>query len=124
MLTGVDTGFFFTLEREDPIALSIWNNREIVTSVIVLYELQNKLLKRKFEGWRTIIDDIKKAIDVVPLTIDMALRAGHIAHTTKMPGLDALILSSLLEAGCKEVYTTDSHFELYREKGAKIIRLV
>jgi len=123
MLTGVDTGFFFELEKEDPIAISIWDNREIVTSAIVLYEIQKKLLQNRFDKWKAIIDDIKKAIVVVPVTIEMALRAGWIAYETKMPGLDALILSSFLETGCKEIYTTDSHFELYHEKGVEIINI-
>ncbi len=123
MLTGVDTGFFFALEQEDPVAISIWENREIVTSAIVLYELQKKLLQKRFEDWRTILDDIEKSAAVIPVTTDIALKAGHIAHTTGMPGLDVLILSSLLEAGCKEVYTTDAHFELYHRKGVKIINL-
>ena len=43
MLTGVDTGFFFALEEGNPVAMSIWDDREIVTSAIVLYELQKKL---------------------------------------------------------------------------------
>lgn len=123
MLTGIDTGFFFALEEENPITVEIWNNREIVTSVIVLYELQRKLLQRRFEGWKTVIEDTKKAVSLIPLTVDTALRAGHIAHATGMPGLDVLILSSFLEAGCKEIYTTDSHFELYRGRGVKIFNL-
>jgi len=123
MLTGVDTGFFFALEEEDPIAIDIWENREIVTSVIVLYELPKKLLQKKFESWKTIIEDIEKSVAVIPITTDIALNAGYITHTTGMPGLDGLILSSLLEAGCKEVYTTDAHFELYHRKGIKIINL-
>jgi len=123
MLTGIDTGFFFALEEENPVAISIWENRELVTSAIVLYELQKKLLQKKFEGWKTILEDITKSVFVVPITPDIALKAGRLAHTTAMPGLDVLILSSLLEAGCKEVYTTDAHFELHHGKGLKIINL-
>ena len=123
MLTGVDTGFFFALEKEHPVAMSIWGEREIVTSTIVLYEMQKKLLQRKFEGWKTIIEDIKKSVSVIPITIDIALKASFLAHTTGMPGLDVLILSSLLDAGCKEIYSTDSHFELYQGKGVRIINL-
>jgi predicted nucleic acid-binding protein len=37
--------------------------------------------------------------------------------------MDALILTALLEAGCKEIYTTDSHFELYKKEGVEIINL-
>lgn len=123
MLTGVDTGFFFALEEGNPVAISIWEDREIATSVIVLYELQKKLLQRRFGEWKTVIEDIKKSVIVIPITTDIALKSGYIAHTTGMPGLDVLILSSLLEAGCEEIYTTDSHFELYHGKEVKIINL-
>ena len=44
MLTGLDTGFFFALQEKQPLALSVWMERETITSVIVLYELQKKLL--------------------------------------------------------------------------------
>ena len=123
MLAGVDTGFFFALEEKNPVAIQVWNEREIITSAVVLYELQKKLLQGQFEKWTTMIKDIKKATEVVSLTTEIALRAGHIAHGTGIPGLDALILSSLLEAECKEIYTKDPHFELYQKKGIKIINL-
>ena len=124
MLTGIDTGFFFALEEQDPVAIRVWKEREIITSPVVLYEIQKKLLQEKFKRWPTIIEDIEKAVVVTPLTVKTALKAGHLAHGTGIPGLDALILSSLLEAECKEIYTTDRHFELYKSKGVKIINLL
>ena len=124
MLTGVDTGFFFALEEQDTVAIRVWKEREIITSPVVLYEIQKKLLQEKFKRWPTIIEDIEKAVVVTPLTVKTALKAGHLAHGTGIPGLDALILSSLLEAECKEIYTTDRHFELYKSKGVKIINLL
>ena len=124
MLTGVDTGFFFALEEQDTVTIKVWKEREIITSPVVLYEIQKKLLQEKFKKWPTIIEDIEKAVVVTPLTVKTALKAGHLAHGTGMPGLDALILSSLLEAECKEIYTTDRHFELYKSKGVKIINLL
>jgi len=123
MLTGLDTGFFFALQEQNSVALRIWRERESITSVIVLYELQRKLLKGEFKGWPAIISDISEAVDVVPVNKDTALKASHIGHGTGMPGLDALILSSLLVPDCTEIYTTDSHFELYQKKGVRIINL-
>ena len=123
MLTGLDTGFFFALQEQNPVALRVWQEREAITSVIVLYELQRKLLKGEFKGWSTIISDISEAVDVVPVNKETALKASHIGHGTGMPGLDALILSSLLLPDCTEIYTTDSHLELYRKKGLKIVNL-
>jgi predicted nucleic acid-binding protein len=123
MLTGLDTGFFFALQEQNPVTLRIWQERETITSVIVLYELQKKLLKGVFKGWPTIISDICEAVDIMPVNKETALNASHIGHGTGMPGLDALILSSLLAPGCTEIYTTDSHFELYQKKGLKIVNL-
>ena len=123
MLTGLDTGFFFALQEQNSVAFRVWQERETITSVVVLYELQKKLLKGEFKGWSTIISDISEAVDVVPVNKETALKASHIGHGTGMPGLDALILSSLLVPDCTEIYTTDSHFELYQKKGLKIINL-
>ena len=123
MLTGLDTGFFFALQEQNPEASRIWQKRETITSVIVLYELQRKLLKGEFEEWPTIILDISEAVDVVPVSKEAALKASNIGYGTGMPGLDALILSTLLVPDCTEIYTTDSHFELYQKKGLKIINL-
>ncbi|MBI5027012.1 MAG: PIN domain-containing protein [Nitrospirae bacterium] len=124
MKTGIDTGFFFSLEIRDPIAMKVWDERtEVVTSVVVMYELQKKLLQGSFEQWASMIEDIQKAVTIVPLTVEAALKAGHLAHDLKIPGLDALILSSLINAGCIEIYTTDSHFEAYKKRGVRIINL-
>ena len=70
-----------------------------------------------------IISDISEAVDVMPVNRETALKASHIGHGTGMPGLDSLILSSLLVPDCTEIYTTDSHFELYQKKGLKIVNL-
>lgn len=123
MLTGLDTGFFFALQEQNPVAIRIWQERETITSVIVLYELQRKLLKGEFKGWPTIISDISEAVDVMPVNRETALKASHIGHGTGMPGLDSLILSSLLVPDCTEIYTTDSHMVLYKKKGIKIFNL-
>ena len=69
------------------------------------------------------MDDISEATDILMLKYETALKASHIAHGTGMPGMDALILTSLLDAECNEIYTTDYHFELYQKKGIKIINL-
>lgn len=123
MLTGVDTGFFFALEDGHPLAVKVWKEQDIVTSTIVLYELQKKLLQGHFHKWPKIVEDIKIATTLVSISPEIALKAGHLAHDLKIPGLDSLILSSLIEAGSNEIYTTDAHFELYSSRKTKIINL-
>jgi predicted nucleic acid-binding protein len=123
MLTGVDTGFFFSLELLHPIAVEVWENRKIVTCSIVLFEIQRRLLKGEFKKWSSIVKDIERSVEIVSITPQIAKKASHISHGTGIPALDALILSALLEANCNEIYTRDPHFELYTKRGIKIINL-
>jgi len=69
------------------------------------------------------MEDLSVAVSPVILTEDIARTATHLGHKYGLPGLDALILSSLLDAKVKQIYTTDSHFELYKGKDAEIINL-
>lgn len=120
MKTGVDTGFFYALQDGQPEAERVWREGVLLTSAVVLYEIQKKMLKNEFAGWPEMLADIRSAVEVLPVTAETALRAGHLAHGLGMPGLDALILAGLLEAGCQEIYTMDSHFLAYRKKGVEI----
>jgi DNA invertase Pin-like site-specific DNA recombinase len=61
--------------------------------------------------------------EIIKVLQPQAIKAAHLADGLGIPGMDALILTALLEAGCKEIYTTDSHFELYKKKGVEIINL-
>jgi predicted nucleic acid-binding protein len=123
MIVGVDTGFFFALEEQDQAALSVWQQQEIATSVIVLYELQKKLLQCRFKTWPSIIDDINAALNVVHIDNTISLSAAEISHQYKIPGLDSLILASLISVNASQIYTTDEHFSLYKKSGIKIINL-
>jgi len=52
-----------------------------------------------------------------------ALMSAWAADGFGMPGLDAVILGSLLVPECTEIYPTESHLELYQKKGFKIVNL-
>ena len=124
MIDGVDTGFFLCPQRrKNPIALTVWEEREIVTSVIVLYEIGKKLLQGHLKQRPSIMEDLSIAVSPVILTKDIARNAAHLRHKHGLSGLDALILSSLLDAKVRHIYTTDPHFELYKGKDAEIINL-
>ncbi|NOY68181.1 MAG: type II toxin-antitoxin system VapC family toxin [Deltaproteobacteria bacterium] len=124
MQTGVDTGFFFLLEEQNSTAVDVWKNGNIITSAVVVYELQKKLLQGRLKELAvTLIEDIRRSVNIISLNAEISLFAAHLAHETHMPGLDALILSSLLDAGCRQIYTTDQHFELYKKEGIEIINL-
>jgi len=123
MLTGIDTSFFYALAAGRPPAVEAWENRELLTAAPCFFELQKKLLQGDLRSWPTVLEDIARAVEVAPVTAAAARRAGQIAHATGMPAFDAIILSSLLEAGCDEILTLDHHFQLFEKKGLAITLL-
>lgn len=123
MRTGIDTGFFFALQTRSPVSLEVWNRLKLVTSTIVLYELQKTMLRGAFQTDSDILTEIQSAVSVLPVTTPIALRAARLAHGTDIPGLDALVLATMLEAGCQEIYTTDSDLAKYESGDVRIINL-
>jgi predicted nucleic acid-binding protein len=123
MLTGIDTSYFYALAAGHSAAVEAWENRELLTSVLCFYELKKRLLKGDLKAWPTVLEDIAKAVEVVPLTAAAALQAGHVAQTTGMPAFDAFIISSFVNIGCDEILTMDHHFKLFAKKGLKITLL-
>jgi predicted nucleic acid-binding protein len=123
MLTGIDSSYFYALAAGNPVAVEAWENRELLTSVLCFYELKKRLLKGDLKAWPTALEDIAKAIEVVPVTAAAALQAGQIARDTGMPAFDALIISSFSETGCEEILTLDQHFNLFLKKGLKVTLL-
>lgn len=123
MLTGIDTSFFFALAAGRPAAVEAWEERELLTSTLCFYELKKKLLRGDLRAWPSILEDIAKAVEVAPVTVAVALKAGQVAHGTGMPAFDALVISSFVNADCKEILTLDRHFKLFSKKGLKITLL-
>jgi predicted nucleic acid-binding protein len=123
MLTGIDTSYFFALAAGQKTAVDAWESRELLTSALCLYELQKKMLQGKLKNWPAILKDIEKAVEVIPLSSEIALAAGHIAHGTGIPAFDAIIISSFVISECTEILTTDTHFSRFIKKGIKITLL-
>jgi predicted nucleic acid-binding protein len=122
MPVGVDTSFFFALQKEHPEALALWHNEAIITSSIAVYELYKKFLTGEFKS-RHILSQIDEMVEVIPVNSSIARKAANINHTFGIPSLDSLIISSLVEAGCKKIYSADPHFEQFKEKNIKIVKL-
>jgi len=123
MLTGIDTSFFYALAAGQPVAVEAWKNRELLTSTLSFFELKKKLSEGDFRAWPSVLEDIAKAVEVAPVTVAAALKAGQISHDTGMPAFDAMIISQFVEAGCEEILTLDRHFKLFSKKGLKITLL-
>ena len=123
MLTGIDTSYFYALAAGNPEAAAAWESRELLTCALCFFELKKKLLQGDFKAWPSLLEDIAKAVEVLPVSADASVQAGRIARETGMPAFDALILAQLLEAGCGEILTMDPHFKLFAKKGLTITLL-
>lgn len=122
MPVGVDTSFFFALQKQHPDALALWHNEAIITSAIAVFELHKKYLTGEFKS-RQIISQIDAMVEVIAVNSIIARKAAQITHTFGIPALDSLILGTLVESGCKKIYSADPHFKQFKEKNIKIIML-
>ena len=129
-MIGFDTGFFLKLWAGNQHTREVWeeienNNRQGVISVITLYELRKiglkKVIRIDFEKAKEMITEILSVIQITP---EIADKSAFLSHGTGIHMADAIILTSLLEAGCKEVYTDNiSHLGEYKKKDIKIIQI-
>ncbi len=121
-MIGVDTGFFFALREGNPVALRVFEEEDIAVSVLSRFELR-RLSFRKGIPWSDFAELLTHSVTVLDLTGETADEAAEISHGTGMPALDALILASLVAAGCRTIYTRDEHFLRLARRDVEIIRL-
>ena len=127
-MTGFDTGFFVELLRGNPRATEVWESLvedeiEAVVSCLCLFELRRLGLKGTIRKVEALLESISEACVVAWLTPQSLSMAAKLSHGIGIPAMDALILASLLHVGCKRIYTTDKHLEMYSKKGIKIVNL-
>lgn len=121
-MVGVDTGFFFSLSEGHALATKVFRDSEIAVSVLSRFELLRISLRRGIP-WEEIGGLLEGSTALVEVTGKTADEAARISFGTGMPALDALILASLVKAGCRTIYTRDEHFTRYAEKGVEIVLL-
>ncbi len=121
-MIGVDTGFFFSLREGDPLALRIFEEEDIAVSVLTRFELRRLSLRRAMP-WAEFRLLLTRSAEILDITGEIADEAAAISHGTGMPALDALVLASLVAAGCRTIYTRDEHFLRLVRKDLEIIRL-
>jgi predicted nucleic acid-binding protein len=121
-MIGVDTGFFFALSEGHALAAKVFRDSEIAVSVLSRFELL-RISLRKGIPWEEIASPLTRSAVFVEVTGDTADEAAHISFGTGMPAIDALILASLVKAGCRTIYTRDEHFTRYARKDVEIVLL-
>ncbi|HUT07750.1 MAG TPA: PIN domain-containing protein [Candidatus Latescibacteria bacterium] len=121
-MIGVDTGFFFALREGDPTAVKVFEEEDLAASVLTRFELR-RLSFRKSIPWPDFAVHLTRSVAILELTAEAADQAAGISHGTGMPAIDALILASLVAAGCRTIYTRDEHFLRLARQDVEIIRL-
>ena len=130
---GFDTGFFRRLHDGDARARAAWADVRAqraagVVSCVSLFELERLGLRGVLPRGvaETFVAVLPTTCTVVWLDAatgaERLSRAARRAHGTGLAMADALILTSLLDAGAETVYTTDSDFQ--RHDGPETIVLL
>jgi predicted nucleic acid-binding protein len=129
-MVGLDTGFFIKFLGNNKEAVQVWRGivegEEAIVSCLSIFELKRLSLKGVVddETADTLVEAIRSICKVVWLDGDEALLMGaNLSHGLGIPAVDALILAGFLMSNANTIYTTDSHFEVFRKKGIKICRL-
>ena len=130
---GFDTGFFQRLHAGDARACAAWTDVRSgaatgVVSCISLFELTHLGLRGVIP--RDVAEALTAAVPVVCTVVwldastgaDRLDRAARRSHGVGLAMADAIILTSLLDAGAETIYTTDSDFE--RHDGPETIVLL
>jgi predicted nucleic acid-binding protein len=129
--TGFDTGVFVLMAGNDPEAVRLWDeaasgDREVLVSALSLFELYRLGLRGALprEFAEAVLVNVPQVCRVLWIEDLEHIRSG--AALSQGLGLslaDSLILSSLVERECLEIYTTDSDLKRYQRKGVEIILL-
>lgn len=130
---GFDTGFFRRLHDGDSRAMGVWADVRAsratgLVSCVTLFELERLGLRGVIP--RSVADAFTAAIPVTCTVVwldattgaDRLSRAARRGHGIGLAMADALILTSLLDAGAETVYTTDSDFQ--RHDGPETVVLL
>ena len=129
-MIGFDTGFFVKLAKKNNQSLQLWEEigsgqEEGAISVITLYELRKLSLKKVLQtDYAKMKQALETIMTVVHLTPEIADKSAFISHSAGIHMADAIILSSLLEVGCKKIYTDNIvHLGRYERQGVEIIQI-
>jgi len=129
MLLGTDTGYFIQYAKGNPRAVQIWNElragaHRMVISTLTLSELLVYFLRRgePAKGKRAVDLMLQTSeIEVVPVSVEIAVRSAGYQHGLGIPMVDSIILTTFLGAGCELALGTDEHFERAAEQ--KLIKV-
>jgi len=120
MIVGTDTGYFIHQVNGHARALQLWRELEagqhiFIVSTLTLNELLVYSYKRgihqeRAKQWLSLLQETNR-IEVVPVSIPIALRSAPYRYSLGLSTIDAIILATFVEAGCQFMITADGDFQ-------------
>ncbi|HIK02891.1 TPA: type II toxin-antitoxin system VapC family toxin [archaeon] len=89
---------------------SVFNEKEIVTSVISLYEMYSKYLQYDEQKTKDAVGLVQSKARIVNVDKYIALRAAQLRKKYKFSMADSIILSTAIQENA-EIVTGDPHFK-------------
>lgn len=120
MVIGADTGFFIAYANNHPRAVEIWNElidgqHRLIVSAVTINEILVYFYRRggsdKGQEWVQLMIETE-TIDVIPVSIEIAVHSARYRHGIGLPTVDSVILGTFLINECQKILTTDSHFHI------------
>ncbi len=122
-----DTSFFMRLSEGSEKAARLWEDitqgkSRLIVPTAVLVELKKQYAKK---GMQKEADELISAferssrITILPLTTELAKKAGNISYTYNLTNFDAVIITTAIETGFVAIPTSDPLF-LRAQKDEKI----
>lgn len=129
--TGLDTGFFVLFSQQHSLAKSVWSaigagKRHAVVSGLTLYELHRLGLKGAIKPAYAsqCLQSIPQACEVVWIDqLEQLTKSAQLGHGLGLSMADSIILSAFVTGDCREIYTTDTDLQSYRNRSIKVVNL-
>jgi predicted nucleic acid-binding protein len=127
-MVGIDTGFFVGLMKGDPKPVEFWTSLADsdtlpVISMLTLGELLYISFRIGQPGQgKELVDSIDKSARVMPVDRPIVERAASLKAGRGITYIDAIILSTFMLSGCREIHTTDrNHFTEIKNKDISFV---
>ncbi len=131
MTISIDTGFIFSLRKENPIASEVWKRilgkkDNLIISVLILAEISRYYLRiGKPQEGKTVIESLKEVATIKDIDEELSLSAASLSYREEIPLVDSLILCTAKREKAKRFYTSDKkHFESASSHLRKQIKIV
>ena len=127
-MVGLDTGFFVGLMKGDSKPVEFWTSLADSDALPVISMLTlGELLYISFrvgqpDQGKELVDRIEKSARVLPVDRPIVEKAASLKAGPGIPYIDAIILSTFMLSGCREIHTTDrNHLDEIKNKGISFV---